>query len=171
VQTGDIGQVALVPPGFDGSGCHALIIIRTDPRIVTGDFLDLVLRSRYGYESLKRVQTGALHPHLNCTWVREIAVPIPPASEQAEILSCMRAASSRCDHAIEAAQREIGLLGEYYGRLVNDVVTGKLDAREAAAVLPEIDPQVADDEPDDAFDPGSEVSLGNLDSTLEEVDS
>ncbi len=83
----------------------------------------------------------------------------------------MRAASSRCDHAIEAAQREIGLLGEYYGRLVNDVVTGKLDAREAAAVLPEIDPQVADDEPDDAFDPGSEVSLGNLDSTLEEVDS
>ena len=34
-------------------------------------------------------------------------------------------------------QREIDLLREYRTRLIADVVTGKLDVREAAAKLPE----------------------------------
>ncbi|MHB0970357.1 MAG: restriction endonuclease subunit S, partial [Thermoanaerobaculia bacterium] len=62
VQTGDIGQVAAIPADFNGAGCHALIIIRTDERVVSGRFLDLILRSRYGYTMLKYMQTGALHP-------------------------------------------------------------------------------------------------------------
>ena len=35
------------------------------------------------------------------------------------------------------ARREIGLLREYRTRLIADVVTGKLDVREAAAKLPD----------------------------------
>ena len=38
------------------------------------------------------------------------------------------------------AQRQIELLREYRTRLIADVVTGKLDVREAAANLPEMDP-------------------------------
>ena len=38
-----------------------------------------------------------------------------------------------------AVQREIDLLREYRTRLIADVVTGKLDVREAAAELPEED--------------------------------
>ena len=40
------------------------------------------------------------------------------------------------------AQRQIELLREYRTRLIADVVTGKLDVREAAANLPEMDPIV-----------------------------
>ena len=142
VQTGDIGQVACVTDEFDGAGCHALIIIRTDQRVVVGKFLDLVLRSRYGYESLKSVQTGALHPHLNCTWVREIFVPVPPIPEQEEILRSVGEATKNLDIALASAEREIALLREYRTRLIADVVTGKLDVREAAARLPEEAPEV-----------------------------
>ena len=39
--------------------------------------------------------------------------------------------------AISAARREIDLLREYRTRLIADVVTGKLDVREAAARLPD----------------------------------
>ena len=39
--------------------------------------------------------------------------------------------------AISRLEREIELLREYRTRLVADVVTGKLDVREAAARLPE----------------------------------
>ena len=38
---------------------------------------------------------------------------------------------------ISAIKREISLLREYRTRLIADVVTGKLDVREAAANLPE----------------------------------
>ena len=39
--------------------------------------------------------------------------------------------------ATTRANREIGLLREYRTRLLADVVTGKLDVREAAARLPD----------------------------------
>lgn len=45
------------------------------------------------------------------------------------------------------AEREISLLREYRTRLVSDVVTGKLDVREAAAKLPdEVDEGETEDE-------------------------
>ena len=43
--------------------------------------------------------------------------------------------------------------GEYRTRLIADVVTGKLDVREAAAGLPEVDPLAAEDDPDDGSNP------------------
>ena len=54
---------------------------------------------------------------------------------------------------IERTEQEIDLLREYRTRLVADVVTGKLDVREAASRLPdeELLPDLvaADDDPDD----------------------
>ena len=41
------------------------------------------------------------------------------------------------------------LIDEYRTRLIADVVTGKVDVREAAAGLPEVDPLAAEDDPDD----------------------
>ena len=41
------------------------------------------------------------------------------------------------DAAIARTQRQIELIEEYRTRLIADVVTGKLDVREAAAGLPE----------------------------------
>ena len=40
-------------------------------------------------------------------------------------------------NAIAALEREIDLMREYRTRLIADVVTGKLDVREAAALLPD----------------------------------
>jgi type I restriction enzyme S subunit len=168
VQTGDIGQVACVPSDFQGAGCHALIILRTNPAVVSGRFLDVVLRSKYGFDCLKRVQTGALHPHLNCTWVREIYSPVPPISEQLSILEFLGAETANIDTAITRANREIELVNEYRTRLIADVVTGKVDVREAAAALPEVDPLVANGEPDDILDSGDKADLDELEATLEE---
>ena len=43
------------------------------------------------------------------------------------------------------------LLREYRTRLIADVVTGKLDVREAAAALPEVDPLADDDDVGDGL--------------------
>ena len=62
---------------------------------------------------------------------------MPPAEQQAN-----RSTGSTSDTADRSAgdcdaEREIELLREYRTRLIADVVTGKLDVREAAAQLPD----------------------------------
>ena len=55
--------------------------------------------------------------------------------------------------AISRLEREIELVGEYRKRLVADVVTGKLDVREAAMHLPdEAAPDIAEDDTDLSLD-------------------
>ena len=74
----------------------------------------------------------------------QIVVSVPPVDEQREIVRTIEGATHDLDDAISVAQRAIALLREYRTRLIADVVTGKLDVREAAARLPE---DVAETEP------------------------
>ena len=64
-------------------------------------------------------------------------VAFPPLSEQVQIVAYLSTAVGNVDTAIAAARRQIELLREYRTRLISDVVTGKLDVREAAANLPD----------------------------------
>lgn len=65
-----------------------------------------------------------------------IRLPVPPVCERRSIIEHIRNAKSETDRLSEHAQREIIILREYRTRLIADVVTGKLDVREAAAGLP-----------------------------------
>ncbi|GAB1342930.1 hypothetical protein MASR1M101_20570 [Gemmatimonas sp.] len=67
---------------------------------------------------------------------RLIVVPVPPKSEQSAIGVRLHGVSEDFNTAINALEQEILLLREYRTRLVADVVTGKLDVREAAARVP-----------------------------------
>jgi len=61
----------------------------------------------------------------------------PTVAEQAAIYEWLQRETAPIDTAISRLNREIDLLREYRTRLVADVVTGKLDVREAAAALPQ----------------------------------
>lgn len=67
----------------------------------------------------------------------DIRLPVPPVDEQQSIMEKLDIDLSGIKIAISRLEREIELLREYRIRLVTDVVTGKLDVREAAARLPE----------------------------------
>ena len=62
---------------------------------------------------------------------------VPPLSEQITICEYAERETETLNTVISRLEREIELLREYRTRLVADVVTGKLDVREAAARLPE----------------------------------
>ena len=68
----------------------------------------------------------------------DIRLPVPPIEEQAEIMSAMTIETAAITTAIARTEREIALMQEYRTRLTADIVTGKLDVREAAAKLPEV---------------------------------
>lgn len=68
---------------------------------------------------------------------KDICVPFPPSAEQDAIVRWIAAQTSDIESSIERVLREVALLREYRTRQIADVVTGKLDVREAAARLPE----------------------------------
>ena len=82
--------------------------------------------------------------------MEQLVVALPPVREQQEVLTHLDRALESLSKAIDDANRQIDLHREYWTRLIADVVTGKLDVREAAAALPEVDPLAAGDE---AYDP------------------
>ena len=129
VQTGDIGQAAVVPKEFEGCNCHALIIVAPVREVLTGDWLGWVLNSDYGFHSLLSIQTGALHPHLNCGDVKDLSVPIPPLNEQREVSEAIVDRIGSITSLLDEATIAIALLQERRSALISAAVTGQIDVR------------------------------------------
>jgi type I restriction enzyme S subunit len=89
--------------------------------------------------------------NLNVERIGVMGIPFPSHNEQQKIANRVEIETSSFDSAISRLQREIELLREYRTRLVSDVVTGKLDVREASARLPD----------DDAPDPVEDIDVSD----------
>jgi type I restriction enzyme S subunit len=75
--------------------------------------------------------------NLNAGMVARLRLPLPPLDEQRRIVQLIEAEEHKGCSGVSTVERETALIREYRTRLVADVVTGQLDAREAAARLPE----------------------------------
>ena len=122
------------------------------------DFLHCVFNSKLFEHQSGAFLTSTIN-QLTLAILWDIRVPWPPEVEQRAVANYLGGATAECDAAIGCARREIDLLREFQIRLVADVVTGKLDVRDAAAALPKVDPLAADEilqgreeEGDDATD-------------------
>jgi type I restriction enzyme S subunit len=84
----------------------------------------------------------------------DIRLPVPPLVEQQEIMTAMTVETAALTTAIARTEREIALMQEYRTRLTADLVTGKLDVREAAASLPEVaaEPTAVEPAPDEPLE-------------------
>ena len=83
---------------------------------------------------------GIAYPAIPETRLRTFEVSVPPLPEQTAIARFLDSAIADITNTIDRASRKICLLREYRTRLIADVVTGKLNVREAAAELPEATP-------------------------------
>lgn len=103
------------------------------------EYADLLLRTKPYVAEYVRSSTGIRSSRLRLYPERFLRVPIlfPGALEQATILAIVNSETRELSEAERTALREIDLLREYRTRLIADVVTGKLDVREAAASLPD----------------------------------
>jgi type I restriction enzyme S subunit len=103
-------------------------------------FLLSFLRSPAVINFLRTEVTGTTIFNLSLASIRGLPIALPPISEQLMIAASIENMTEPVDTAISRLEREITLLREYRTRLVADVVTGKLDVREAAAALPDEEP-------------------------------
>ena len=81
--------------------------------------------------------TRSAQPHLNAEELGASRVLVPSLPEQVAIVEHLERSTADANTAIVRARRQIELFEEYRSRLIADVVTGKLDVREAAALLPD----------------------------------
>ena len=109
--------------------------------------------------------------HLTGDKLRAHCFPFPTFVEQTTIVRFLDQTTANYDASINRVRRQIELLREYRTCLIADVVTGKLDVREAAAALPEVDPLEAEDESDDAIDAHAEEAVDELNAVLEEAEA
>ena len=107
-------------------------------RGVTGEFFFHYFRSMLRYEVLQGTAKSTVDS-LRLPMLQGFAVVLPPHAEQSSIVEYVVKSTADIDTAIARARRQIELIEEYRTRLIADVVTGKLDVREAASELPESD--------------------------------
>ncbi len=150
-----VGNVALARVPFcTNQGCKALT---PREREIDSSFAFFLLGSLQ--TELRSLANGTTFTEISGNKLGGVRLPVPPLPEQAAIAAYIDRTTANIDTAIVRANREIGLLNEYRTRLIADVVTGKLDVREAAAALPEADPLAADDEAGDVPDAGDAPSF------------
>lgn len=82
------------------------------------------------------LSTGATRQRINLQSTGSRTIAVPPIQEQKSIVSYLSKRLDSIDCAMSQIRKEIVFLREFRTRLIADVVTGKLDVREAAAKLP-----------------------------------
>lgn len=136
------------------SGIKGLIspdysVFATNPVCET-EFLARLLRSSTYRSQFRRVATGlgtgtSGFLRLYDDKLLETAVFLPSKEEQRSLLDSIGEICDEIEGALAAQKLRLSLLLEYRIRLIADVVTGKLDAREAAANLPaELEEELTD---------------------------
>ena len=104
-------------------------------------WLNYFLHSRVMSDQLALILVGSTFNRINVADIKGLLIAVPSESEQDQIASFLDDELSKIDAAIRICHREPALLREFRTRLIADVVTGRLNVREAAAELPDDDYQ------------------------------
>ena len=121
------------------TGCirSSYIVLRPTAEVDV-EFFSYVFKSRAYIKALQSTANFIRDGQdLNFNNFCAVDLPLPPAREQRRIAVALGEATTNVGTTIARARRQIELLEEYRTRLIADVVTGKLDVRDAAAQLPD----------------------------------
>jgi type I restriction enzyme S subunit len=166
LQAGDVLMTEGGDPDKLGRGCvwnaqvapclhqNHVFAVRPNTLQLQPHFLSALMGTRYArayFESTAKQTTNLAST--NKTKIGQFQVLLPNVNEQHGILSAINEETGPVNIAISRLEREIELLREYRTRLIADVVTGKLDVRDAAARLPDEAPSdTAEDDTDPSID-------------------
>ena len=132
------GAVGVVP--VDGLVSPAYVVARP-LKGAESCYFSALFRTKVYMAEVDKYSHGIVRDRNRLYWedFKQMPTPYPPPDEQSCIVRFLDKTTSDIDTAIDGARRQIEALREYRTRLIADVVTGKLDVRQAAARLPEVD--------------------------------
>ena len=131
----DIGVPALVTESADDLLCGYHLALLRPFKGTSGAYLARALKSRSVAYQFHLAANGVTRFGLTYVGIQSVRIPFPPLTEQIAIVEYLNKVTADIDAAISNAYRQIELVEEYRTKLIADVVTGKMDVREAAAQL------------------------------------
>lgn len=133
-----VGEACVIPPECAVCLGQRTVLMKVDQRQYLPEFLVHMIYEGPPRSRIRLASQGSTVGHFNMDDIGWMPVLRPSVAEQKRILEFIRDETIGIERAIVSEGREIQLLREYRTRLIADVVTGKLDVREAAAKLPEM---------------------------------
>ena len=118
-------------PDREGVCVGEFLVLRSRDDNIAPSYLEFWLRSKPVIDAIDASTFGAKMPRADWRFIGNMSFPLPPFSEQIAISAYLQKAIGQIDATINLCRRQIDLLREYRERLIDDVVTGKLDVREA----------------------------------------
>lgn len=150
--TAYIGSVGIAPADLgEAYVSQHVALARPDPGKAVPRWVAHVLASSVGQIHGALAMYGGTKQGLGLDDVGDCPIPLPPLDEQRLLVESLDDHSGLVNSSIHREQDQIDLLDELRIRLISDVVTGKLDVRDAAARLP-ADPGVAEAALDEAIE-------------------
>jgi type I restriction enzyme S subunit len=135
-------------------------------------YLNYFLHSPMMDRQLAALLVGSTFDRINVAEIKGLVIIVPPRSEQDAICDYLDRVLREVEQTIRNARNEISLLREYRNRLIADVVTGKLDVREATGKLPdETDEAEILDEADAVVEDGDDPEDADPDAVVEEAEA
>ena len=150
----DICVPCLVTDDLPNTVCgYHLAILRPNTEQISGEYLYFALLAAPTTWQLHRAATGITRYGIGKNEIGVAVIPLPLRTEQDEICHTLARELDSVDAAKDKVSREIDLILEYRDSLIAAVVTGQVDAREAAVRNVEGDDTATDEEDmEDALD-------------------
>jgi type I restriction enzyme S subunit len=123
------GRVAMVETDAEFNIWSPLAAIRCDPRLVDRDFVFLYLQSREYQAAVALSWSFGTQQNIGMGVVQDLAVPVPPLSEQRAIAAFLKSGTVGLDSLVAKVESAIERLEEYRTALITAAVTGKIDVR------------------------------------------
>ncbi|WP_066710875.1 restriction endonuclease subunit S [Sphingomonas adhaesiva] len=134
-----VGSAAVVERDYDRLLlCDKLYRLSVNSAHTTPGYLVNYLQSDVARGQIEVAASGASSSMLNIgqSVIRAMPIPTPPLTEQLQIVAHLQRDRSMSDALIHEAQSAIALLVERRAALISAAVTGKIDVRGSAKVLP-----------------------------------
>ncbi len=131
---GELAQVADWHPPF-AMGQDVCLLKRRQAEFCP-DYTQLVLRSSVGETQLANLLIGSTFKRVNVEEIRNLVFPFPSPQEQREIATWLLRHADQYGDLSGEAERGIVLLKERRAALISAAVTGKIDVRGSAKVVP-----------------------------------
>ncbi len=110
---------------------QSVALLRVDDEITDRKFVSLALQSKSYQNKILFDAGGTTIKHIYITRLVKMKMGFPPIQEQITITHYINTKNQEIDQAITKTKDQIKLLKEYKTTLISDVVTGKIDVREA----------------------------------------
>lgn len=116
----------------DYDGSVSLISIVLEPHDINPQYVHYLFRSNNYVEEFYRNGRGIVADLWTTRYseMRNIFIPIPPVSEQKDIVSAINSLNNKIDTLVSELTTQINHLKELKQRVISDAVTGKIDVRE-----------------------------------------